>query len=457
MVKTTSLSDIPQKKPFYKELYFHVLIGIVLGVVFGYVKPQFGGMLPTISLDVKFFSDLFIKLLKMLLTGIIFCTVVHGLVGDGKTDQNIGKVGGKAMLYFMTLTTFSLVLGMIVAHVVHPGVGFNVDPNTLTNTRELSEYAKKGSEMDLSLTGMILHLVPKTLFEAFTEGEILQTLFVAVFFGLSLRKIGAPARPLIDLIETGSKAIMVMVKSIMVLAPFAAFGSISFTISKYGLDSLFSMLKLVFTFYLTGFLFVFFCLGAVTRFYCGFSILKLIRYLKQELLIILGTSSSETVLPHLMTKMETLGCAPHIVRVVIPTGYSFNLDGTSIAMTLTLMFIAQALNIHLTWYQELQLLGLCMLTSKGAAGVVGSGMIVMASTLSVMNVIPVAGLTLVIGIDRFMSECRAVVNFIGNAVATVVVARWENALDHRKLHAVLNNPKGNHKPIDPSKLDEWDE
>jgi aerobic C4-dicarboxylate transport protein len=415
-----------QKRPFWRLLYFWVLIGIVAGVGVGAFRPTFGASLQPLG-------EGFIALVKMIIPPVIFLTVVTGIAGSRELAA-LGRVVVKAFAYFLFFSTLALIVGLVVAHVVQPGAGMNVDPRTL-NAAAVHGFEEKAHET--TLTGFLLSVIPTTLVSAFTSGSILQILFVAILFGVSLTLVGEPARPVTDMLERVASVIFRLVNIVMWAAPVGAFGAMAFTIGKYGLGSLWSLGALVGTFYLTALIFVLGILGAVAALN-GFSILKLIRYLKAELLLVLGTSSSEAALPALIEKMQRAGCDKEVVGVVVPTGYSFNLDGTNIYMTLAALFIAQATGVELTLGEQLALLGVAMLSSKGAAGVTGSGFITLAATLAIVPKVPIAGMALILGVDRFMSECRSLTNFIGNAVATVVVARWEGALDREQLARALN-------------------
>ncbi len=413
------------KTPLYAHLYVQVLSAIGLGIVLGYFVPDVGIALQPLG-------DGFIKLVKMIIAPVIFLTITTGIAGMGKVSA-VGRVAGKAFAYFLAVSTLALVVGLIVANVVQPGVGLNIDPSTL-DASAVKTYSDKAH--DASIVKFLLDIIPTTIVSALTEGSILQVLLVAVLFGIALAMVGAPAAPVLALLESVSAIVFRMVALVMRAAPIGAFGAMAFTIGKYGIGTLVSLGTLVATFYGTSLLFVLVVLGTIGRLN-GFSILALIRYLKAELLLVLGTSSSEAALPSLIEKMEHAGCAKSVVGLVVPTGYSFNLDGTNIYMTLAALFIAQATGIDLTLSQQLALLFVAMISSKGAAGVTGAGFITLAATLSIVPTIPVAGLALILGIDRFMSECRALTNFIGNAVATVVIARWENALDVDQLNSAL--------------------
>ncbi|HJV02670.1 MAG TPA: dicarboxylate/amino acid:cation symporter [Burkholderiaceae bacterium] len=416
------------KKPFYKILYVQVLFAIACGVLLGY-------FLPANAVAMKPLGDGFIKLIKMIIAPVIFCTVVSGIAGM-QDVKKVGRVGGKALLYFEVVSTFALVIGLFVANILRPGAGFNADPATL-DTKAIAEFTTKAKSQ--STVDFIMNIIPNTLVDAFAKGEILQVLLVAILFGFALSIMGEKGKAVTRLIDEIATAIFGMVNIIMKVAPIGAFGAMAFTIGKYGIASLLPLAKLMGSFYLTCGLFVFIVLGAVAKL-TGFSIGRFILYIKEELLIVLGTSSSESALPSLMTKLEKLGCSKSVVGLVVPTGYSFNLDGTNIYMTMAALFVAQATNTDLTLMQELTILGVAMLTSKGASGITGAGFITLAATLAVVPTIPVAGMALILGIDRFMSECRALTNFVGNGVAAVVVSNWEKELDHDRLKAELAHP-----------------
>ncbi|MGM9516264.1 dicarboxylate/amino acid:cation symporter [Roseateles sp. DB2] len=414
------------KPPFYKSLYLQVILAILVGVCLGHFVPETGAAM-------KPLGDGFIKLIKMLIAPIIFCTVVVGIAGM-EDMKKVGKTGGLALLYFEIVSTLALVIGLVVVNVFQPGVGMNVDPAHL-DTKGIAAYTGPGKMQNT--TEFLLAIIPSSMFDAFAKGEMLQVLLVAVLFGFALHRFGGRGTLVFDFIEKSSHVLFVIVGYIMKLAPIGAFGAMAFTIGKYGLGSLVQLAKLMGSFYLTCLLFIFIVLGGIARVH-GFSILKFIKYIKEELLIVLGTSSSESVLPRMMAKMENLGARKSTVGLVIPTGYSFNLDGTSIYLTMAAVFIAQATNTPMSLTQQLTLLAVLLLTSKGAAGVTGSGFIVLAATLSAVGGVPVAGLALILGIDRFMSEARALTNLIGNGVATVVVAKWTGDLDTAQLQARLN-------------------
>jgi aerobic C4-dicarboxylate transport protein len=417
-------------KPFWRTLYFQVLVGIALGVLVGWLLPDWGRAL-------KPLGDGFIKLVKMIITPVIFLTVVTGIAGMADLKA-FGRVGAKAMAYFLTFSTLALVIGLLVGNIVRPGDGLNIDPATL-DQGAVSSYVSKAKEQ--TVTDFVLHIIPDTLVSAFTSGEILQVLFVAILFGVSLALLGTRGEKLLGTLRTLTAVVFRIVHILMYAAPIGAFGAMAFTIGQYGIGTLANLAGLILTFYVTSLLFVILVLGLVAR-AAGFSLLALVRYIKEELLLVLGTSSSESAMPLLMEKLERAGCPKPIVGLVVPTGYSFNLDGTNIYMSLAALFIAQATNTHLTMGDQLLLMAVAILSSKGAAGVTGSGFIVLAATLSVVPAVPVAGMALILGVDRFMSECRALTNFVGNAVATIVVARWEGAVDLARLAAAFRGEGG---------------
>ncbi|MBV8634070.1 MAG: dicarboxylate/amino acid:cation symporter [Burkholderiaceae bacterium] len=414
------------KKPFYKILYIQVLFAIFVGVLFGLYAPAD-------AVDMKWLGDGFIKLIKMIIAPVIFCTVVHGVAGM-ESLAKLRRVGLKAIVYFEVVSTFALAIGLIVANTLRPGDGFtggNMDAKAVASFVE---------QKPQTAVEMVLNIIPTTLVDAFAKGEILQVLLVSILFGLSLSFLGEKGKPIVHFVDDLSKAIFGVVNIIMKAAPIGAFGAMAFTIGKYGYHALIPLAKLIGSFYLTSLLFVLIVLGIIARL-TGFSILRYLRYIKDELLIVLGTSSSESGLPSLMNKLEKLGCSKAVVGLVMPTGYSFNLDGTNIYMTMAALFIAQATNTNLTLGQQLTILGVAMLTSKGASGVTGAGFVTLAATLAVVPTIPVAGMALILGIDKFMSECRALTNFVGNGVAAIVVSSWEGELDRDVLRAELNgNP-----------------
>jgi aerobic C4-dicarboxylate transport protein len=415
------------KKPLYKSLYAQVLFAVVVGVLLGNFYPQVG-------VDMKPLGDGFIKLIKMIIAPIIFCTVVIGIAGM-EDMKKVGKTGGLALLYFEVVSTLALIIGLVIVNLLQPGVGMNIDAATI-DTKSIAAYTAPGKMQ--GTVEFLMNIIPTSVVDAFAKGEILQVLLFSVLFGFALHKFGGRGTMVFDFIEKFSHVLFDIVGLIMKVAPVGAFGAMAFTIGKYGIASLFSLGKLMGTFYLTCLIFVFVVLGIISKLH-GFSVWKFVKYIKEELLIVLGTSSSESVLPRMMEKMENLGVRKSVVGLVIPTGYSFNLDGTSIYLTMAAMFIAQATDTPMSLTQQLTLLAVLLLTSKGAAGITGSGFIVLAATLSAVGGVPVAGLALILGIDRFMSEARALTNLVGNGVATLVVAKWTGDLDMQRLHAGLNN------------------
>lgn len=415
------------KQPIYKSLYFQVLTAIVIGVLLGHFFPQSGEAM-------KPFGDGFVKLIKMIIAPVIFCTVVLGIAGM-EDMKKVGKTGGLALLYFEVVSTLALIVGLVLVNVLQPGVGMNIDPASI-DTKSIASYTGPGKMANT--TEFVMNIIPTSMFDAFAKGDVLQVLLISVLFGFALHKFGGRGTMIFDFIEKISHVLFAIVGTIMKAAPIGAFGAMAFTIGKYGVGSLLSLGKLMGTFYLTCLIFIFVVLGIITRLH-GFSVWKFIKYIKEELLIVLGTSSSESVLPRMLAKMENLGAKKTVVGLVIPTGYSFNLDGTAIYLTMAAIFIAQATNTPMSLVNELTLLAVLLLTSKGAAGITGSGFIVLAATLSAVGHLPVAGLALILGIDRFMSEARALTNTIGNGVATIVVAKWSKELDEKRLHAQLNN------------------
>lgn len=414
-----------RKLKFYQILYVQVLFAIVIGILLGYFKPDLGQAMQPLG-------DGFIKLVKMIIAPVIFLTVATGIAAMSDLKK-VGRVAGKAMLYFLVFSPLALIVGMVVSHIVQPGAGMHINPATL-DQKAVSGYVAKAH--DSTITGFLLNVIPTTIFSPFVGGDILQVLFVAVLFGIALAQVGERGKPVLDFLTALAQPIFKLVAILMKAAPIGAFGAMAFTIGKYGIKSIINLAMLVGTFYATSVLFVVVVLGLVAR-YNGFSILKLVRYIREELLLVLGTSSSEAALPTLMQKMERAGCSKSVVGLVVPTGYSFNLDGTNIYMTMAALFIAQACDIPLSLGDQILLLLVAMLSSKGAAGVTGAGFITLAATLSVVPTVPVAGMALILGVDRFMSECRALTNLVGNATAAVVVARWEGELDKDQLHAAL--------------------
>jgi len=416
-----------ERKSITSYLYFWVLLAILAGGVLGHFNPQ-------LAVKLKPLGDGFIALVKMMIGPIIFCTVVLGIAGAGDMKK-VGRVGGKALLYFEAVSTLALIIGLIVMNVLKPGAGFNADPQAL-DPKAVADYVK--ASHDQNATDFLLHLIPKTFTDAFTgSGDLLQVLFVAVLFGYAMTKMGQSGEPVHRFIEGCSHVFFAMMNAIMKVAPLGAGGAMAFTIGRYGIAALKPLAALMASFYLTCALFILVVLGSIAAL-TGFSILRFLSYIKDELFTVLGTSSSETALVPLMHKLEKLGCSKSVVGLVVPSGYSFNLDGTNIYLTMAALFVAQALNIPLTLMQQLTLLGVAMLTSKGASGVTGAGFITLAATLAVVPSVPVAGLALILGIDRFMSEARSITNFIGNGVATIVVSKWEKELDLKKLRAELH-------------------
>jgi aerobic C4-dicarboxylate transport protein len=422
------MSSTPGRKPLYKSLYVQVLTAVALGVFLGHFYPQTGA-------DMKPLGDAFIKLIKMIIAPIIFCTVVVGIAGM-EDMKKVGKTGGLALLYFEVVSTVALIIGLVVVNLLQPGSGMHVDPASL-DTKGIAAYTAPGKMQ--GTVDFLLNIIPTSVIDAFAKGEILQVLLFSVLFGFALHKFGGRGTMVFDLIEKTSHVLFDIVAIIMKVAPIGAFGAMAFTIGKYGVDSLFSLGKLMGAFYVTCLVFVFGVLGIISRLH-GFSVWRFVRYIKEELLIVLGTSSSESVLPRMMEKLENLGARKSVVGLVIPTGYSFNLDGTSIYLTMAAVFIAQATDTPMDLTQQLTLLAVLLLTSKGAAGITGSGFIVLAATLSAVGHVPVAGLALILGIDRFMSEARALTNLVGNGVATLVVAKWTGDLDMERLTQGLANP-----------------
>jgi aerobic C4-dicarboxylate transport protein len=414
------------RKSIFRHLYFQVLLAIVLGVTVGYFYPAFG-------VKLKPLGDGFIKLIRMVVAPIIFTTVVLGIAGI--TDlKRVGRIGIKAFVYFEVLTTLALIIGYLVVKSFQPGAGINADPATL-DPKKLETYTTAAKTY--GSVEFLLNIIPTSIVGAFAQGDMLQVLFISVLFGIALAALGEANRPLVLALEQIANALMKIIGMIVRLAPLAAFGAMAFMLGSFGPKSLLSVGKLMACVYLTCLLFVCVVLGLLMRF-CGVSLWKFLKYIREELFIVLGTSSSESVLPRMITKMESLGCSQSLVRLVLPGGYSFNLDGSSIYLTMGAMFIAQATNTHLTIGQEFTLLAVCLITSKGAAGVTGSGFITLAATLSSMQMIPVEGMVLILGVDRLMSEARALTNLIGNGVATVVLARWENELDYSTATRALN-------------------
>lgn len=417
------------KLSIFKILYVQVLIAITIGVFLGHFYPEVG-------IAMKPFGDGFIKLIKMIIAPIIFCTIVTGIAGM-ESMKSVGKTGGIAIIYFQVFTVIALIIGLIVVNMLQPGAGMNIDPNSFSAEKvaQVNQYIDKGKQG--GLVNFLMDIIPNTAVGSFTSGKILQVLFFAILFGFALHRIGEKGQPVFDFIQSISEVIFSIINMIMKVAPLGAFGAMAYTIGEHGITSLIPLAKLIICFYITCILFVVVVLGSVSMGF-GFNIFKFIRYIKDELLIVLGTSSSEAVLPRMLAKMERAGCNKSVVGLVIPTGYSFNLDGTAIYLTMAAIFLAQAMNIHLALPDQIFLLIILIISSKGAAGVTGSGFIILAGTLSTVGTIPVAGLAIIFGIDRFMSEARALTNLIGNGVATIVIAKWTRQLDEKKLNNALN-------------------
>src|SRR4030088_910980 len=423
--ETTSPS---RKKPFYTGLSFQVLVGVGIAIILGYISPS-------TAIAMKPLGDAFIRLITMIITLVIFCTLVTGIAGM-EDMKKVGRVGGKALLYFEAVSTAALLIGLIVGNVVQPGRGWNIDVKTL-DAKAIADYA--GPAKAQSVSDFILHIIPTTVMDAFAKGDILQVLFISILFGFALSRAGTRGKPLLDLFTALTQAVFGIVKILMRLAPIGAFGAMAFTVGKYGIAALGPLLRLNGLFYLTSILFVVIVLGPVA-YLAGFSIFKFLRYIKEEILIVIGVNSSEAALPTLMEKMEMLGCSKGLVGLVLPTGYTFNTDGTSIYMTLAALFVAQATNTHLTLLQQLTIFAVATLTSKGASGVQGASFIALVATLTVVPTIPVAGMALLLGIDRFMSTARALVNMIGNGVANGGVSRWGKEVDGKTLAKNMESP-----------------
>jgi aerobic C4-dicarboxylate transport protein len=416
------------RRPWYTILYIQVLIAIAVGILLGYFFPKTGTAM-------KPLGDGFIALIKMMIAPVIFCTVVHGIASMSDLTK-VGRVGIKALLYFEAVSTLALGIGLIVGEIARPGAGFNIDPATL-DPKAVASYVMRAKE-----EGIIAHLmaiIPKTFFDALAGGDLLQVLLISILTGFAVSRLGALGERIAGVIDAAAKVFFRIIYIIVRAAPIGAFGAMAFTIGAYGVGALWNLAQLIITFYVTAILFVLVVLGTIARMN-GFSILRFVAYIKDELLIVLGTSSSETVLPHMLQKMERLGASRSVVGLVIPTGYSFNLDGTNIYMTLATLFLAQATNTPLTITQELTILAIAMLTSKGASGVTGAGFVTLAATLSIIPDIPIQSLAILLGIDKFMSECRALTNLVGNGVATIVVSRWEGELDRTRLHDAMAHP-----------------
>ncbi len=416
------------RRPWYKILYLQVLIGIIAGVVLGYFYPNTGAAM-------KPLGDGFIQLIKMMIAPVIFCTIVHGIATMGDLKK-VGRVGIKTLVYFEVISTLALIIGLIVGELAQPGSGFNIDASKL-DPKGVASYVTRAKEE--GIVAHLLGIIPNSFFDAFAKGDLLQVLLIAILSGVAISGMGETGAKISGAIDAAGKMFFRIIAIIVRAAPIGAFGAMAFTIGAYGLGSLLNLIQLIATFYVTSLIFVLVVLGTIARL-AGFSILRFLAYIKDELLIVLGTSSSETVLPQMMQKMERLGASRSVVGLVIPTGYSFNLDGTNIYMTLATLFLAQATNTPLTIGQELTILGIAILTSKGASGVTGAGFVTLAATLSIIPDIPIQSLAILVGIDKFMSECRALTNLVGNGVATVVISRWEGELDVNKLHEAMSRP-----------------
>jgi aerobic C4-dicarboxylate transport protein len=428
MANATDERATSGRKPLYKQIYLWVLVGIVLGILVGHFFPKTGQALEPIG-------ESFVNLITMVIAPIIFCTVVAGIAGMSDL-KSVGRIGLKALIYFEVLTTVALILGLVVINVVHPGAGVNAEPPKVSG--DAASYVKQGESSNWY--DFIFHIFPPSAVGAFAEGDVLQVLFFSILFAIALQFMGEAGRSITRAIELIGKAFFQIVRIIMYAAPIGAFGAMAYAIGTYGIDTLTSLFSLIMTFYATAIFFVVVVLGLVAAL-CGINILKLLRYIKEELLIVLGTSSSETVLPQLMKKLEHLGCPRPVVGLTVPAGYSFNLDGTAIYLTLAAIYIAQAQNVNLSIGQQLGIVGVLLLTSKGAAGVTGSGFIVLAATLSSVGTIPVAGVMLIFGIDKFMSECRALTNVCGNSVASIFVSKWEGKWDAAHAREILDAPE----------------
>jgi aerobic C4-dicarboxylate transport protein len=425
---TSSVARPAIKKPFYRSLWGQVLVAIAIAIVLGYFKPH-------TAVTMKPLGDAFIRLISMIITLVIFCTVVTG-IARMQDMKKVGRVGGKALLYFEIVSTLALLVGMVVGNVVHTGAGFNINPATL-DTKAVANYA--GAAKAQSVTDFIMHIIPTTVVDAFAKGDILQVVLISILFGFALSAMGSFAKPMVDFLESLMRAVFGVINIVMKFAPIGAFGAMAFTIGAYGISSLGPLVKLVVTFWITCILFVLIVMGSIA-WLAGFNIIKYLLYIKEEIILTLAVSSSEPALPTLMEKMEQLGCSKALVGLVVPTGYTFNTDGSSLYMTLAALFVAEATGVHLTLGQQLTLFAVAVLTSKGASGVQGAAFIALVGTLMVIPSIPVAGMALILGIDRFMSMFRATVNMLGNGVATLVVARWEHELDPALLRHNLSSP-----------------
>ncbi|MBV9250386.1 MAG: dicarboxylate/amino acid:cation symporter [Acetobacteraceae bacterium] len=419
-----------QRRPWYSVLYIQVLIAIAIGIVIGYLAPNAGVAL-------KPLGDGFIALIRMMIAPVIFCTIVHGIASMSDL-RKVGRVGLKTLVYFELVSTLALAIGLLVGEVVRPGAGFGIDASAI-DPKTVASYVTRAKEE--GIVGHLTAIIPNTFVDAFAKGDLLQVLLISILTGAAISRVGAIGEKITAAIEAAGKVLFRIIGIIVRAAPIGALGAMAFTVGAYGLGSLWNLVELILTFYLTSILFVVIVLGTIARM-CGFSIFRFVAYIKDELLIVLGTSSSETVLPHMIAKMERLGASESVVGLVIPTGYSFNLDGTNIYMTLATLFLAQATNTPLTFGQELAILGIAMLTSKGASGVTGAGFVTLAATLSIIPDIPIQSLAILVGIDKFMSECRALTNLVGNGVATIVISRWEGELDSERLQESLTHRVG---------------
>jgi len=426
---TVSASRAPRKLPFYRELWVQVLVAIALAIILGYVDP-------TRAVAMKPLGDAFIRVISMIISLIIFCTVVTGIAGM-ENLKKVGRVGGMALLYFEIVSSVALLIGLVVGNIFHPGSGFNVDVSTL-DAKAVADYA--GQAKTQSVVEFLMHIIPTTVVDAFTKGDILEVVFVSLLFGFALSAAGARAKPLVELINSLTSVVFDITRILMKFAPVGAFGAMAYTVGKFGIASLGPLAKLIGTFWLTSMLFVVIVLGAIARI-CKFSIFRFLVYIREEILLVLAVSSSEVAIPTLMAKLEKLGCSKSLVGLVVPTGFTFNTDGTSLYMTMAALFVAQATNTHLTLAHQITILAVAVLTSKGASGVQGASFIALVATLSVVPAIPVAGMALILGIDRFLSMFRALVNMIGNGVATLVLARWEGELDAETLRQNLARPE----------------
>jgi aerobic C4-dicarboxylate transport protein len=423
-----SVAAPPKRRPWYTVLYIQVLIAIAIGILIGHFFPKAGVAL-------KPLGDGFISLIKMMIAPVIFCTVVHG-IASMQDLKKVGRIGIKTLFYFESVSTLALAIGLLVGRTLQPGRGFDIDPTTL-DAGAIANYVSRAKE-----EGVVKHLlsiIPDTFIGAFANGDLLQVLLVSILTGFAISMLGEVGERVARAIDMAAKVFFMIIRMIVRVAPIGAFGAMAFTVGAFGLGSLWNLIELILTFYLTSILFVLLVLGTIAHF-AGFSILRFIAYIKDELLIVVGTSSSETVLPQLMQKMERLGASRSVVGLVVPTGYSFNLDGTNIYMTLATLFLAQATNTPLTIGQELGILVIAMITSKGASGVTGAGFVTLAATLAIVPDIPIQSIAILLGIDKFMSECRALTNLVGNGVATVVISRWEGELDRDKLHETMAHP-----------------